>query len=1035
MTSVRAKLSLAVLVTISLAGVSLAQFPATDIYFAREIWTGKGEPIQDAAMVVVDGVVTAVGPRADISIPPVAVPHEMDGQVIIPGLVAAQTNLSGALTEDRTLTPEIRAIDGFDFFADRFALLESGITTVQVSPGDSRLMPGVGGVVQLAGDDILERILSDQESLRVILSESSRNPPRIYEPPVGPVAQDRPLETTRPQLATLSASLAGLRQILKRATRNETYVSDEADQDTVVDAVAAMIKSKTPFRITAKTAPEIRGAIGLAKEFKLSIVLVDCVGLEPFEKVFSDWKPNVKGVILSGETPGQITNPSIDQIKNQKQPWEYARELIDAGIPVAIRTNTDADLESLIFVAGQFMQDDLTAVELLSAVTSTPAQLMGVDKLVGSLEQGKRADFVVLNDRPFQLHSRVQATYVSGVPTFERKREPTTTVVKADRVYLGDGHFLDGASVVVKGTTVRGIGSSVSSPAEADVRHFAGGVIVPGYVDLGAGLGLGGPLQGTVTLQTKLGDQLYADDPAIDFARRNGITTALLGSNGSSASPVVAFKLGADARVISDPVAIRFKLDGDTAAGIAANERTLKAGKAYADSWIKYETDLKEYEAKLKAQPKTEAKSEPAKSEPAKTEPAKPTGEVKKEEPKKETPAPDKKETGEKKETKDEKKPEQKEVLPDPITGTWEGMLDSERLPEPLRSVKMELVLEESTVTGSVEMLRSSTEITTGSFDRASRELSITLTRRGTDLTIAGSVDKDGNFTASIEMGRMGTLELKASRTVDKSKKPEPKVEKKTPENKDKPEENTDDKKEKPSGDKPKEGDDKKEPEKKDGESGKPEADKKDETKSESQPAEEKKEELKPPKKPAESAALEPYRALFAGKIPAFVESHDLNSIKATAELFAKQYGLRTVIVGADDLAREPGLLEGYDVSVCSGPKFSVTIDKQPPTIMPQLLANERLPFGFQSSGTTGAGQLPSAVQFVVSQGLSPIDALQALTSNPAKMLSKDVNFGSLAPGKDADLVVLSGPPFEYSTKVLAVMIDGQWVYEREEQK
>ncbi len=256
MTSVRAKLSLAVLLTISLVGVSLAQFPVTDIYFAKEIWTGKGEPIRDGAMVVVDGTITAVGPRADISIPPLAVPHELKGQVIIPGLVAAQTTLSGAEAEDRTITPEIRALDGFDFFADRNDLLKSGVTTVQVSPGETRLMPGVGGVVQLAGEDILERILADEESLRIVLSESSRQPPRIYEPPVGPVAQDRPLETTRPQLATLSGSLAGLRQIFKRATRNETYVSDVEEQDAIVDAVAALIKKKTPIRITAVTAPK-----------------------------------------------------------------------------------------------------------------------------------------------------------------------------------------------------------------------------------------------------------------------------------------------------------------------------------------------------------------------------------------------------------------------------------------------------------------------------------------------------------------------------------------------------------------------------------------------------------------------------------------------------------------------------------------------------------------------------------------------------------------------------------------------------------
>ena len=45
------------------------------------------------------------------------------------------------------------------------------------------------------------------------------------------------------------------------------------------------------------------------------------------------------------------------------------------------------------------------------------------------------------------------------------------------------------------------------------------------------------------------------------------------------------------------------------------------------------------------------------------------------------------------------------------------------------------------------------------------------------------------------------------------------------------------------------------------------------------------------------------------------------------------------------------------------------------------------------------------------------------------------MSFGKLAAGKDADLVVLSGDPFEHSTKVLAVMIDGVWVYEHEEQK
>lgn len=1020
------------LVVLALTSTASAQLKQTDVYLAKEIWTGSGEPIQFGAMLVVDGRIVAVGPRSEVAIPADAVTHDLGSQTIIPGLVAVQTSLSGSQGEERTLTPSIRAIDGFDFFADRNALLEAGITTVQISASDSRLMPGIGGVVQLEGGDIIDRILADQESLRIVLGESSRNPPRIYEPAVGPVSEDRPLLATRPQLAKLSSSMAALRQIFKQATAKERYVS-QSEYDEVIESVAELIQQELPIRITAQTAAEIRGAIELARECDLKIVLDDCKGLAPFASRFESWKPHVQGVILTGDPPGRISNPGLSEIESQTMPWQFARQVMDAGIPVAIRTRSDSDLTRFFFVAGQFMQGDLTQAELLSAVTQRPATLLNVADQVGSLAKGKRADFVVLNGQPFKLHTRVQATYVAGAARYERQRDVGTTVVRANRVYVGDGKYLDNASVVVKGSTVRGIGTGVSAPADANVRTFEGGVVVPGFVDMGTGLGLGGPLRGNIALQTKLGEQLYADDPAIEFARKNGITTALLSQSGSSqATPVVAFKLGPDARVISDPVAIRFRLTGDTAAGITANERLLKAGKAYTDSWIKYEKDLADYQIKLKeweAANKAEAKKEAEKAKP---------GEEKKEDSKKK-PDPDKK-TSEKKEQSDRKKTEKKEDKPkkktpsDPVSGSWEGSLESERLPAQLRNFQFELVLEGDKVTGTVSMLRASTDIIEGSFDRDSRELVLKISRRGNEVEITGTLDEGGNFSGSIELGRMGTVELTASRTVDKSKKPEPEKEK--PEKKEKPADGKDKPEEKK--------------EKTDGEDDKPAADKKkeesssdeksgsgkDEKADESDKDDDKKaEKPKEPKKPRQNAALEPYRALFSGKIPALVESRDLNSIKATAELFSVKYKLRTIIVGADDLARAPDLLKDYSVSVCAGPQLSVNIARQPPANLPQLLANERVPFGFQSSGTTGSGLLPNAIQFSVSQGLSATDALDGLTANPAKMLSKDLNFGQLASGSDADLVVLSGSPFEYSTKILAVMIDGVWVYEREEQK
>ena len=353
-----------------------------------------------------------------------------------------------------------------------------------------------------------------------------------------------------------------------------------------------------------------------------------------------------------------------------------------------------------------------------------------------------------------------------------------------------------------------------------------------------------------------------------------------------------------------------------------------------------------------------------------------------------------------------------------------------------MRGVTMELELVENEVSGTFFAFRQELDLS-GSFDRASKEMNLAFEVRGNRVEIKGALKEDGNYEAKLRIGPLGEVELVAKRTVDKSKKPEPK-----PEEKDKPKPK-DDPKPKPKDDpkpkdepKPKEGPkpDKKEVKKE----AKPE-EKKEEKKEEAKKPEAKKEEpksqLKPPKKPSVSKSLEPYRDLFAGKLTAFVSAKDLYSIKAAAELFSKKYKLKTVIVGADDLARDPSILDGYEVSVIAGPKMTVQVDKQPGTNLPQLFATEQLTFGFQSLGTTGSGQLPGAVQFAVSQGLAASDAVAALTGSPAKMLGDQVNFGMLQKGKDADLVVLSGPPFEYSTRILAVMIDGVWVYEREEQK
>src|SRR5207248_7364976 len=63
--------------------------------------------------------------------------------------------------------------------------------------------------------------------------------------------------------------------------------------------------------------------------------------------------------------------------------------------------------------------------------------------------------------------------------------------------------------------------------------------------------------------------------------------------------------------------------------------------------------------------------------------------------------------------------------------------------------------------------------------------------------------------------------------------------------------------------------------------------------------------------------------------------------------------------------------------------------------------------------------------------GMSEAAALRALTLTPARLMHLDHRIGSLEKGKDADFVVLSGPPFSAYTQVLETYIEGRKVFDR----
>ena len=107
---------------------------------------------------------------------------------------------------------------------------------------------------------------------------------------------------------------------------------------------------------------------------------------------------------------------------------------------------------------------------------------------------------------------------------------------------------------------------------------------------------------------------------------------------------------------------------------------------------------------------------------------------------------------------------------------------------------------------------------------------------------------------------------------------------------------------------------------------------------------------------------------------------------------------------------------------------------------LPRVLEEAGVPFSVQTLGTSIslgglAGRdltsLPLEAAFAVRGGASEAKALASITIVPATMLGLQDRIGSLEVGKDADLLILNGPPLDYRSYVEKAIVNGKLVYDR----
>ncbi|MGE5599575.1 MAG: amidohydrolase [Bacteroidota bacterium] len=169
-------------------------------------------------------------------------------------------------------------------------------------------------------------------------------------------------------------------------------------------------------------------------------------------------------------------------------------------------------------------------------------------------------------------------------------------------------------------------------------------------------------------------------------------------------------------------------------------------------------------------------------------------------------------------------------------------------------------------------------------------------------------------------------------------------------------------------------------------------------------------------------------------EIPLRAHAHRADDI-LTAIRIAEEFGVEIVIEHCTEGHKIAEILAEKGIPAVVGPSLSTRVKyelREKTFATAGILARAGVRVALMTDAPViPIEHLPIAAGLAVRAGLPEEEAWRALTINPAAILKVDDRLGSIAPGKDADLVLWDGDPFDTRTWPRIVWIDGRLIQDR----
>ena len=328
--------------------------------------------------------------------------QDLNGLYVFPGLVESHCHLGMEETAIRfegndvneitdPITPNMRGIDGCNPMDETVELaLKGGVTTVAAGPGSANVIGGTFFAYKTVGNCIDEMTIENPIAMKAAFGE---NPKRCYK--------DKKIDTRMQISALLRETLAKTKEYTEKKEAGKEVAYDQK-----LEAMIPVIKKEIPLKCHAHRADDILTVIRIAKEYDIKVTLdhvtdARCIIPQIKESGF----PCICGPALTHKSKFELANMS----------FETPNELYKAGILFSIITDSPVvPQQYLSLSAALAAKAGLPEYEAIKAITINPAKILGLDNRLGSIKEGKDADFVICTKNILDTTNEIKAVYVDG---------------------------------------------------------------------------------------------------------------------------------------------------------------------------------------------------------------------------------------------------------------------------------------------------------------------------------------------------------------------------------------------------------------------------------------------------------------------------------------------------------------------------------------------------------------------------------------------------------------------------------------------